>query len=85
ERRRLTHEIVWADEAFAAAQAFMVDEPAGLTDVFDAVDDLADDPQPTGAFRWGSTDLLRLRIGRYRVLYDVGSSSIEVIHLGRSD
>ncbi len=82
----MTYEIVWADEAFAAAEAFLADDPAGLAAVFDRVDDLADDPHPPQAFQWGNTDFLRLRIGRYRVLYEIEEEviRIDVIQLGRS-
>jgi mRNA interferase RelE/StbE len=82
----LTCEIVWADEALAAAQVFMVDDPAGLAAVFDTVDDLAGSPRPPKALRWGGTDVLRLRIGRYRVLYEIEDQliRIDVIHPGRT-
>jgi len=82
----LTYEIAWADEAFAAAQAFMADDPAGLATVFDTVDDLASNPRPPTALPWGSTAFLRLRVGRYRVLYEINERliRIDVIHLGRS-
>jgi mRNA interferase RelE/StbE len=82
----LTYEILWADEAFAAAQVFMADDPAGLAAVFDAVDGLASNPRPPGALPWGGTDVLRLRIGRYRVLYGIDDQvvMIDVIHQGRS-
>jgi mRNA interferase RelE/StbE len=82
----LTYEIVWADEAFAAAQAFMADDPAGLATVFDSVDNLATNPRPPAAMPWGSTDFLRLRVGRYRVLYEISDRliQIDVIHLGRN-
>jgi mRNA interferase RelE/StbE len=82
----LTYEIVWADEAFTAAQALMGDDPDGLAALFDVVDELANDPRPATAFPWGSADLLRLRVGRYRVLYEVDNHvvKIDVIHLGRA-
>jgi mRNA interferase RelE/StbE len=82
----LTYEIVWADEALAAAQSFMGDDPAGLSAVFDAVDELAVDPRPPTASRWGGSEVLRLRVGRYRVLYEVEDQivTISVVHLGRS-
>ena len=82
----MTCEIVWADEAFTAAQAFMRDDPEGLAGVFDVVDELAHDPHPATAFPWGSADLLRLRVGRYRVLYAVENLVVRivVIHLGRA-
>lgn len=82
----MTYEIAWADEAFAAAQAFMADDPAGLATVFDTVDDLASNPRPPTALHWRSTAFLRLRVGRYRVLYEINERlvRIDVIHLGRS-
>lgn len=82
----MTCEIVWADEAFLAAQAFMAEDPAGLAIVFDTVDDLATNPRPPTAFPFSSTAFLRLRVGRYRVLYEIndGLIRIDVIHLGRS-
>ena len=82
----MTYEIAWADEALAGAQAFMADDPAGLATVFDTVDDLATAPRPSAAIPWGGTALLRLRVGRYRVLYEIDDHLIRivVIHLGRS-
>lgn len=82
----MTYAIVWADEAFAAARAFMVDDPEGLAAVLDAVDELAIDPRPSTAFPWGRGGLIRLRIRRYPVLYEVDDRvvRIDVIHLGRA-
>lgn len=82
----MIYEIAWADEAFAAAQVLMGDDPAGLATVFDTVDDLAGNPRPPIAFPWGSTAFLRLRVGRYRVLYEIDDRliRIDVIRLGRS-
>lgn len=82
----MSYQVVWADEAFAAAETFMADDPVGLAAVFDTVDDLAQNPRPAAAHPWGGTDLLRLRIGRYRVLYEVDEHivRIDVLHLGRT-
>ena len=54
--------------------------------VFVTLDDQASNPRPTTAFPWGSTAFLGLRVGRYRVLYEVHDRLIRigVIHLGRS-
>lgn len=81
----MTYEILWADEAFAAAQAFMTDDPIGLAKVFDTVDDLTTHPRPPEAKPWGSSGFLRLRVDRYRVLYEIDDQHIriDVIHLGR--
>jgi mRNA-degrading endonuclease RelE of RelBE toxin-antitoxin system len=44
---------------------------------------LADDPCPAGSFSWGSPDLRRLRIGRYRVLYEITDEAVAVRHIAR--
>ncbi|MEO7745635.1 MAG: type II toxin-antitoxin system RelE/ParE family toxin [Actinomycetota bacterium] len=82
----MIYEIVWADEAFVAARAFLADDPTGLAAVFDTVDALSSDPRPPTAFLRGGTGFLRLRVGRYRVLYEIRDNllRIDVIHLGRS-
>lgn len=81
----MTREVVWSDEAFSSAQRYLVDDRQGLTRVFETVDLLSDDPRPIGAYACGG-DRFRLRIGRYRVIYEVREESvtIEVIHLGRT-
>ena len=45
---------------------------------------LADDLRPAGSFPYGSPDRRRLRIGRYRVMYDITAETVSVWHLGRS-
>jgi mRNA-degrading endonuclease RelE of RelBE toxin-antitoxin system len=45
-----------------------------------ALDALALDPYPAASFRWG--DMLRLRVGRYRVMYIVED---ELVTIGRID
>ena len=58
-----------------------MDEPAGLAEVLDALDTLADDARPPGSFHRG--DYPRLRIGRYRVLYDITEETVLVRHIAR--
>ena len=48
-----------------------------------AVAGLADEPRPAGSFPYGSPDRRRLRIGRYRVMYDITAEAVSVWHLGR--
>jgi hypothetical protein len=40
-----------------------LDDPQGMREVLDAIDQLADDPRPAGSFPYGSPDLRRLRVG----------------------
>jgi mRNA interferase RelE/StbE len=81
----MSYAVTWSERATSAGSRYLADDPKGLAQVLDATDLLADDPRPTGAFPYGSDDLLRLRIGRYRVLYeiDVVAQSITVLHVGR--
>jgi mRNA interferase RelE/StbE len=58
-----------------------MDDPAGLAEVMDAIDALAADPRPAGAFHRG--DYHRLRVGPYRVLYQITEDTVVVRHIAR--
>ncbi|HEY6739340.1 MAG TPA: type II toxin-antitoxin system RelE/ParE family toxin [Actinopolymorphaceae bacterium] len=83
----MTYSIVWEADPLDAAAGFLRSDPDGVREVFAAVDRLATDPRPDDAMQYGSSDMLRLRVGRYRVLYGVASatSTIFVFHIGRRD
>ncbi|MDT9698807.1 type II toxin-antitoxin system RelE/ParE family toxin [Streptomyces sp. P17] len=79
----MSYEVIWEPEALTQAERLAKDDPDGVRQVFHAVDRLADDPRPDGAF--GSADVLRVHVGRYRVMYEISDQQIRVsvIHLGR--
>ncbi|NUK11162.1 type II toxin-antitoxin system RelE/ParE family toxin [Streptomyces lunaelactis] len=79
----MSYEVIWEPEALAQAERFAKDDPDGVRQVFTAVDRLADEPRPEGAF--GSTDVLRIHVGIYRVMYEINDQQVRVsvIHLGR--
>ncbi|MCZ7430147.1 type II toxin-antitoxin system RelE family toxin [Streptomyces sp. WMMC1477] len=79
----MSYEVIWEPEALAQAERLAKDDPDGVRQVFAAVDRLADNPRPDGAF--GSADVLRIHVGRYRVMYEVNDRQVRVsvIHLGR--
>jgi hypothetical protein len=60
--------IIWSQIAQATFVRFVADQ-AGMMAVNRAVEALADDPAPPGAFVRGA--YRRLRVGPYRVLYEV--------------
>lgn len=70
------------ERAINQAAAFL-DDPQGMRTVLDAIDRLADDPRPAGSFPYGSPDLRRLRVGRYRILYEIADDAIAVRHIAR--
>ena len=70
------------DKAISQAAAFL-DDPLGVREVMDAADRLADEPRPPGSFPYGSPDVRRLRVGRYRVLYEITGDAVEIRHIAR--
>jgi mRNA interferase RelE/StbE len=70
------------ERAISQAPEFL-DDPQGIRTVLDAIDRLADDPRPAGSFPYGSPDLRRLRVGRYRVLYEITEQAVASAHRSR--
>jgi mRNA interferase RelE/StbE len=73
------------DERAIDHAATFLDDPQGLRATLDAIDRLADDPRPSGSFPYGSPDLRRLRVGRYRVLYEITEHVVAVRHIARGN
>jgi hypothetical protein len=72
--------IIWSGIAQATFVRFMADQ-AGMMAVNRAVEALADDPAPAGAFIRGA--YRRLRVGPYRVLYEVEEDLITIVRVDR--
>ncbi|MEV7021620.1 type II toxin-antitoxin system RelE/ParE family toxin [Kitasatospora sp. NPDC093558] len=81
----MTYRITWDEPTINAAARFLKDDADGLRQVMDAIDLLADDPRPTGSTAYGSPELRRIHVGRYRVLYEIADETVTivVINLGR--
>lgn len=75
--------VQYDERAIDQAAGFLHDDPAGVRDVLDAIDQLGDDPRPAGSFPYGSPDLRRLRVGRYRVLYEIRGDVLAIRHIAR--
>ncbi|MEV7783754.1 type II toxin-antitoxin system RelE/ParE family toxin [Kitasatospora sp. NPDC088351] len=82
----MTYSIVWEPEALAVAQKYAADDRAGIQQAFQAVDLLADNPRPAGAFTVGASGIYRIQVGFYRVQYEVHDQTVTVtvFHLGRA-
>ena len=81
----MTFSVVWEPDAVNLATRFLVDDRDGLRDLFTAVDALADEPRPPDAFPLGASGLFRLRVGRYRAVYETDeiSRTVKIRHVGR--
>ena len=67
----MSRQVIWEAQAIDQAAGFLRDDPNGVREMLDAVARLAEEPRPAGSFPYGSPDRRRLRIGRYRVMYDI--------------
>jgi ParE toxin of type II toxin-antitoxin system, parDE len=72
--------IIWSQVAQVNFVRFMADQ-AGMMAVNRAVEALADDPAPPGAFVRDA--YRRLRVGPYRVLYEVEGDVITIVRVDR--
>jgi mRNA interferase RelE/StbE len=81
----VSYTVIWSERATLTGSRYLVDDAAGLGQVLDATDLLADSPRPAGSFSYGSEDLRRIRIGRYRVLYEIypADHTIMILHVSR--
>ncbi|GLW75320.1 hypothetical protein Kpho02_76170 [Kitasatospora phosalacinea] len=81
----MTYRVLWEPAALAVAQKLAADDRTGVQQVFAAVDLLADNPRPAGAFTVGSSGIYRIQVGLYRVQYEVEDQTVTVtvFHLGR--
>ena len=58
-----------------------LDDAEGMSAVVAALDALSGDPYPAQSFRWGQ--MLRLRVGRYRIMYVVEGDLITIERVDR--
>jgi mRNA interferase RelE/StbE len=76
----VSRQVTLEERAISQAAAFLQDDPDGLRAVFQAIDrlpvaiDMPGDPRPAASFPFGSADLRRLHVGRYRVLYAISDN-----------
>jgi mRNA interferase RelE/StbE len=50
-----------------------------LKRVLKAIGNLADNPHPIGAIKLSSQDFYRIRIGKYRILYEIMDDVLKII------
>ena len=81
----MTYTVTWDTLAIDAAARFLKDDADGLRQLMHAIDLLAEQPRPPGTTEYGSPDLRRMHVGRYRVMYEITEATVTIIvvHIGR--
>jgi mRNA interferase RelE/StbE len=81
----VSYSLDWYEAALNIAAGYIKDDPEGVDELFEALGRLTDDPRPRKSKPLTTPQLRRLRVGKYRVLYEIVDSvgSIIVIHVGR--
>jgi mRNA-degrading endonuclease RelE of RelBE toxin-antitoxin system len=72
--------VEWSPRAVTTASRFLEDA-SGMRVLLAALDALAADPYPAESFRW--KEMLRLRAGRYRIMYAVEGDLITIERVDR--
>src|ERR1035441_7496413 len=75
--------VVWLPAAMNAYRSLRVTDPEGASYIARRIAALAAEPRPEGSSCPGETDFSRLRLGQYRVLYEVTLDTVRVMHVGR--
>jgi mRNA interferase RelE/StbE len=78
----MTQRQVVVDESVSLSLGKYLADSAGLTKVLEAIDALADEPRPADSVPWGRM-MGRLHIGPYRVLYEIGETTVRVRRVDR--
>ncbi|MGW0824237.1 type II toxin-antitoxin system RelE family toxin [Streptomyces sp. NPDC002845] len=83
----MTYDIVWSDSAIEQLTALNDRHPDAAMLITAAVYDLAENPRPTNASRLGTSEMYRLLLGYYRVMYEVEDKTVtvQILSVGRSD
>jgi mRNA interferase RelE/StbE len=83
----VVYSVVVEPRALRIAAEQLGRDPKGLAVLFDAIDALASEPRPAEAAPWGGEGILRLRVGDWRVLYEVDDAelTVVVVHIGRTE
>jgi mRNA-degrading endonuclease RelE of RelBE toxin-antitoxin system len=80
----MTLAVVWLPAAMNAYRSLRVTDPEGAQRIARRIAALAAEPRPEGSSCLGETDFRRLRLDRYRVLYEVTPDTVRVMHVGRA-
>jgi mRNA interferase RelE/StbE len=75
----LTYTIGWKEAAVAMFWRLRAQDPQAAIAVALAVASLTDEPRPATSRPLGGTEFLRMRIGTYRVLYEIDEARFAIV------
>lgn len=76
--------LVWEAQWFEAFRELALQDLGTARQIRQQVNALARDPEPSNSVRWGTSSFFRLRVGEWRVLYQVDEDTVRIWSLGRS-
>ncbi|MEV4923540.1 type II toxin-antitoxin system RelE family toxin [Streptomyces roseoverticillatus] len=74
----MTYTLIWANNTARKMRALRQRDGDAVKPFADAVNGLARDPRPAEAVQLGSTATWRLRVGKYRAMYEVDGTHVSV-------
>ena len=79
----MSYPVIWLSEAMVFYCRLREADADGAKRIASVISSLASDPFPVDSNALGGTSFRRIRLDRYRVLYEVGGEAIRIMHVGR--
>ncbi len=82
----MRYTVIWGVESLRAMRRLRAEDEAGVRAVAAAIRALAIEARPVTSGRFGGTECFRLRVGDYRVLYEIDEPAgvIRLLNVGRT-
>ncbi|MEU3354789.1 type II toxin-antitoxin system RelE/ParE family toxin [Streptomyces sp. NPDC037389] len=74
----MRHTLIWANNTARSMRALRERDGDAVKPFADAINALARNPRPYDAVQLGGTDTWRLRVGRYRAMYEIDGTRVSV-------
>ena len=79
----MSYAVIWLTEAMTSYRSLRAADPDGAKRIASTIAGLAADPCPAESDALGRTNFRRIRLDRYRILYEVSDTAVRVMHVGR--
>jgi mRNA interferase RelE/StbE len=79
----MSYAVIWLPEAMTAYRRLRAVDPDGAKQIANVVAGLAAEPRPAESSGLGGTNFRRIRLERYRLLYEVTDDAVRVMDVGR--